>query len=174
MVKGFRKIEGEHVHIVPYKIPESISKISCPQITFAQVSYSSAATGVKNRMDCCAGDSLVSSCWFCLDGGECGTVRNCSGCLSFWTDRLFLHQTDSDRIAQNHYSHPSSFFKELNAKKCWNLNDWLWLSGLDSAWVVCDKSYLWAVDLALFVGCFSGFYFLPRSDWSRADCNQKG
>lgn len=112
--KGSCKIEGEHVHRAPYEIHESISKIPCPWITFAQVSYCSAAPRSQTMIDCCAGNSLGSSCWSCLEGDERGIVRNGFGYLSFWTDRLFLHQTDSDWTAQGHDSQPSSVFEELN------------------------------------------------------------
>jgi len=47
----------------------------------------------------------------------------------------------------------------------------LQLSGLDSEWV--DWQVI-AVVLALFVDCFAGFYFLPRSDSSKGGCSQKG
>lgn len=110
-------------------------------------------------IDGCAGASLVSSCCLCLDGGEWGTGRRCSGCRSFWADRLFLHQADSDWITQNRGSELCSLFEELNIK-VWELTDQLWLSGLDSAWL--DKISHNSVALALFWGCFPGFCFLPR------------
>lgn len=113
------RIEVKHVHMVPNRISAKKNLSAKFHISRKLLSRWELLLSCSQESNydwwLCWG-SLVSSSWPCHDGGECGAVRDWFGCLSFWTDRLFLHQTHSDWIAQNQDSHPSWSTEELKLR----------------------------------------------------------